>query len=310
MDFDNPKLCIGICCSAVTIVLGIVVVAFCAGTVEPIQYGLKYNTLSKNIDSSYVYEGGWYLMWPTNSFIQFPKTQVNLDFANYPNAKATPLQARSEGLQITLSFSFQYKLIKEDIPDLYKMYQQRYEENFIRIARGAVAEIASATQIDDYWNNRKQVNDKMQKFINDKFLPSYATCTGFQILRVDLPDQRERSLTTSQVAKQIGIQKEYEKSASNIRAGISVDNSDAERKITVLNGNATAEATRILNEAEAYIKDKTVRSQSEAYKKVATMTGQTPADTLMDYIYYANLYNVRNATLLVGVSSALVNMQK
>jgi regulator of protease activity HflC (stomatin/prohibitin superfamily) len=132
-------------------------------------------------------------------------------------------------------------------------------------------------------------------------LPSFATCTGFQILSVDFPASNEKSLTTSQVAKQIGIQKEYEKSASNIRAGINVDNSDADRKITVLQGNATAESTRILNEAEAYIKDIQIKSQSAAYKKVAALTGQTANDTLMEYIYYANLYNVRNATLLVGV---------
>jgi hypothetical protein len=78
----------------------------------------------------------------------------------------------------------------------------------------------------------------------------------------------------------------------------------------VLQGNATAEATRIINEAEAYIKNIQVRSQSQAYKTVSDLTGQTPSDTLMDYIYYANLYNVRNATLLIGVKSALVNLQK
>jgi hypothetical protein len=87
-----------LCCTVFAVILGVAVIAFCAGTVEPIQYGLQYNSLSKNIDSTKVYEGGWYMLWPTNSFIQFPKTQVNLDFANYPNAKAPPLQTRSDGL--------------------------------------------------------------------------------------------------------------------------------------------------------------------------------------------------------------------
>jgi hypothetical protein len=78
----------------------------------------------------------------------------------------------------------------------------------------------------------------------------------------------------------------------------------------VLQGNATAGATRILNEAEAYVKNITITSQSNAYRTVSSLTGQTPSDTLMDYIYYANLYNVRNATLLIGVNSALVTLQK
>ena len=79
--------------------------AFCTSTVEPISYGLKYNTISKNIDPSYVYEGGWYLIGPFNKFLQFPLTQVNVDFSDLPNSKQAPLDARS-GVQIKVSFSF------------------------------------------------------------------------------------------------------------------------------------------------------------------------------------------------------------
>jgi regulator of protease activity HflC (stomatin/prohibitin superfamily) len=53
----------------VAVVLGIIGIAWCAGTVEPIQYGLKYNTFSKNIETSEVYEGGWYIIGPFNKFI-------------------------------------------------------------------------------------------------------------------------------------------------------------------------------------------------------------------------------------------------
>jgi hypothetical protein len=69
--FENNKRAACCCCVTVTaIVLAIAGLAYCAGTVEPIQYGLKYNTLSKNIDSSAgVYEGGWYIIGPFNKFI-------------------------------------------------------------------------------------------------------------------------------------------------------------------------------------------------------------------------------------------------
>ena len=89
MDFRNNKKPLCICCSVVTLIaVSIGILAYCAGTVEPISYGLKYNTLSKNVDSSAgVYEGGWYLVGPFNRFIQFPRTQVNVDFANLPGSK-------------------------------------------------------------------------------------------------------------------------------------------------------------------------------------------------------------------------------
>lgn len=67
---DNKKAAIGCCAFVVLVVLSIGILAWCAGTVEPIQYGLKYNTISKNIDAGAgVYEGGWYIIGPFNRFI-------------------------------------------------------------------------------------------------------------------------------------------------------------------------------------------------------------------------------------------------
>ena len=74
MEFGDGRAgCI--CCCTVTVIVALIgIVAFCAGTVEPIAYGLKYNTVSKNIDDGKVYEGGWYIIGPLNKFIQFPRT--------------------------------------------------------------------------------------------------------------------------------------------------------------------------------------------------------------------------------------------
>lgn len=66
---DNPKLAFGLCSTAVLVILGIVGLVFSAGTVEPIAYGIKYNKFSKNVESPDVYDGGWYLIGPLNSFI-------------------------------------------------------------------------------------------------------------------------------------------------------------------------------------------------------------------------------------------------
>ena len=72
---ENPKIACGCCTTAVVLILALVGMIFSAGTVEPIAYGIKYNKLSKNVESpADVYDGGWYLIGPFNSFIQFPKT--------------------------------------------------------------------------------------------------------------------------------------------------------------------------------------------------------------------------------------------
>lgn len=99
MEFfeNNPKIAVYIVMTIVGLVVIIGGIAWSAGTVEPIQYGLKYNSISKSIDESKTYEGGWHLIGPFNSFITYPSTNVNVDFSNLPNSKSTPLNTRSGG---------------------------------------------------------------------------------------------------------------------------------------------------------------------------------------------------------------------
>jgi hypothetical protein len=70
-------------------------------------------------------------------------------------------------------------LIKDSIGDLYKMYQLVYEENFVRVARGAITDIASNFNITDYWTNRAEVTRTMWKALDDRLQSSSARCTGF-----------------------------------------------------------------------------------------------------------------------------------
>lgn len=100
-------------CAFITI---IIVISVCVDTIEPIQYGVKYDTISKKIDESKVYDSGWYFLSPNENFIIFPRTQVNLDFTEFADAGAAPLNIKdSQGQEIKFQFSLQYKLHKEEL---------------------------------------------------------------------------------------------------------------------------------------------------------------------------------------------------
>jgi hypothetical protein len=64
----------------------LIIVLISIGTVEPIEYGIVYNAISKKVDVETVYPGGWYFIGPVNSFITFPSTLVNLDFTDFPGS--------------------------------------------------------------------------------------------------------------------------------------------------------------------------------------------------------------------------------
>ena len=46
-----------------------------------------------------------------------------------------------------------------------------------------------------------------------------------------------------------------------------------------------------------------------AYKEVETLTGLTAAGQLMNYIYYLNVLDLTNSTLLIGLSNSIVNLK-
>ena len=73
MEFNWKKACglYMVLCVFITI---IIVISVCVDTVEPTEYGVLYNTVSKKIDDVKIYDNGWYFLSPTESFITFPKT--------------------------------------------------------------------------------------------------------------------------------------------------------------------------------------------------------------------------------------------
>ena len=108
---SNEKVLCGIGCGVCCLLTALIIVICSVGTVEPIEYGIIYNSITKKVNTEEVYSGGWYFIGPIQSFFVFPSTMVNVDFTDYPDAAHPPMEVKdSIGQTITLSFSIQYKL--------------------------------------------------------------------------------------------------------------------------------------------------------------------------------------------------------
>ena len=101
-------------------------------TVEPTEYGLLFDTISKKIDPTKVYDNGWYFTGPSKNFKKFPKTLMNIDFASYNNSQSPPLKLKDrDGQEMYFSFSMQYKLRKDKLPDIYNQFLLKWEPRFV-----------------------------------------------------------------------------------------------------------------------------------------------------------------------------------
>ena len=97
----------------IVLFLGIILLAFSWDTVEPIEFGLKCNSITKSCNQNTIFTGGRYLVGPFNYFLSFPSTLQTIEFSSYKHSKADPLKTRTaEGLTLGLHVSFQYQLLK------------------------------------------------------------------------------------------------------------------------------------------------------------------------------------------------------
>lgn len=73
-----------------------------------------------------------------------------------------------EGLELKLHASFQYKLIREKLPQLYRLFETDYERKITRIARKAILKVSADYKAFDYWLNRTKIgNDMLTKVKKD-----------------------------------------------------------------------------------------------------------------------------------------------
>lgn len=61
---SNNRILCGIGCGVCGLLTLLLIVIFSVGTVEPIEYGIVYNSITKSVNIDTVYPGGWYFIGP------------------------------------------------------------------------------------------------------------------------------------------------------------------------------------------------------------------------------------------------------
>lgn len=292
---------------ALIIVIGF---AFMWDSVEPTEYGMTYNSITKTAGIDHIYEGGLYFVGPFKHFIKFPATVTHIEFSDRPNRNAPPLETRTkEGLGLILHVSFQYRLYREDIPKLYRLTNVRYEETFIRQAKNVILEEASEYNAPDYWEKRSEIGAAIGKKLNQTLSGTYTSVVAFQMIQIDLPDSYEDSIVQTQVEVQRKATKRYEQTATTIRESINVDISEADKKAQIIFATADATAIRVINEAKATAINNTIYYEKVAYAEAGQLLGMDASDGLLDYMQLMNIMKNQGSQLIVGMKNSLINIQ-
>ena len=129
------------CCGGMTALalVSVILMGASFGAVEPTEYGILYSKIYKSVDHENIQEMGLQFVGPLTTLVKFPRTHQVLEFSDYREANEGPLATRTaEGLELHLHVSFQYQLIKEQLPYLYALVGSDYENLYKRIAADVI----------------------------------------------------------------------------------------------------------------------------------------------------------------------------
>lgn len=253
----------GGCCSLLVLVM--LFLNWFFASVEPNHVGIKFNTLTKQVDLGNVYPPGRHLTHPFVKFIAFPMTVQNV---------AMTLTTRtSEGYPLTLKTEFQYKLLPEKVLQLYSHYTTNYKPVFQRNVRAAMMKSMSDYDAPALFKNRKFILQDMERRVQQVLMESYAKCWSLQFDDVTQPPAFEKTLLLTQLQEWYSKQKLAEQRISAIQAKTQVLQAEFNKNISVVNSTATARCQYIHSEAIATSSN----FQNEAHANATLLTDKAKA---------------------------------
>jgi hypothetical protein len=292
----DKAILIGVGVVALIIVIAF---AFMWDTVEPTEFGMTYNSITKTAGTDHIYTGGLYFVGPFQHFIKFPATVTHIEFSDRPERDSAPLETRTkEGLGIILHVSFQYRLYRDTIPKLYKLTNVRYEETFIRLAKNIILEEASEYNAPEFWERRNEIGNNIAKKLNDTLTATYTSVVAFQMIQIDLPTSYEDSIVQTQVEVQKKATQLYKQSATTVRESIKVDISEADKQSQIIYAEANAKAINA-----------SVHYEKMAYAESANLLGLHANSGLIEYTHLMNIMKNKGSQLIVGLKNSLINIQ-
>jgi len=292
---------IGFCSAA--FLTGVIIFAVSWDTVDPTEYGFKYNKITGYIDTSTVYSSGRYCIGPGRYFVKYQKIQSTCEFSDAGGAASGPVVTRTkDGVAITLSFSFQYGIPKDNLHLVYQSYTTNYMPPMVRVARNSVLQVAGNFTSTQYWLGRTNITGVMQNVLNSNLQESiYCTVTQFQLLRISLPQAYEDSIIATQVQQQQVIQQQYQQQVAAVMSQIQQVLAQANQNVTIIQSQANATAIGILNQAHMQAFNYTQQVQAASYARLQTSL-QMNSTQLMRYMKIRAIRQKKDGSIVVGLT--------
>lgn len=296
--------------------VALIIFATSFDTLTPLELGLKFNTLSKNIDLDAVYENGRYLLGVGQSFKRFPATLQTVEFSHSAARDEPPLTVVIESSTVQLSCAFQYRLVPGRIggeTGLYRKYSQGYHQLFVRTAKAAILASVNGTTVEDFYNSRPTIRSSIHSKIRSRFVAEggYVTIPSFQLLYVEIPASKEKLIVQTEVKKEEQNTEAKKRAKKLIDAESGVVLNAATVQVKQLKDTLVAQADVIKNTAVAKAKEVTIDMEQSIFATYKKELGLSNTELLRFLWLKAQTVLSGNETnrVVAGLPNAVARLQ-
>ena len=186
---NNKEKKLLVCCSGLVLLLLVILLPISYQYVGFTEYGLRYNTITKQVSPTEAFEAHRHFGGPSIAYHIYPKTVQFVIFNETGLKKPIGLKDKIGG-SFEVEMNMGYQLLKESIYDIFRTYKFRYEDSYLTNIRAAVRQKAQEYSMLDFVQDgkREQLEVDIAKIVVDVLKP-----------RFTLKSETSSSSTTSEV---------------------------------------------------------------------------------------------------------------
>ena len=308
------KLGSGFCC--IGLLLTVILIPVSIKNINHEEYALRYEGLTKELDTSLVYEEGKYLFEPETKLFKYNKIVGTVAFRG-----DSLLECLSrDGIIIYANVVFQYQLRKSELFDIFWEFgeESSLKKLFTSVAKDSVRNVIARYEAIQFYGERSTIESEIGIQLKEDFITSgtHADITFLQLENYDFPEElsdaifdkqrgeqdldtatneREGALTGAETELLLSEVEAEQRNIQAIAEGEKVI-LEAEASVEVISSRAIAEAAVILiaGEAEATSTQELWEKRKILFYTIKDTMEMTNDEFVNDYLYSMILNNANN----------------
>lgn len=314
-----PRRTAGRLCYASLLLLVLLVAALLVATswivVGVHEAALVYNSLQKTLRGDVLGPGRYFLGVSAVPLVYDTRTRT-VEFVSYCGADQTPTpddsagftaaadaadkrlrcseftwgatepQARSlemwtaDGQWLTLEASFMYRLVWDELPQLYAKVRFDYETTLIRMATDALKGVSTSFETVAYFSRRGEIREAMFEEVRRVLREMHVEVVAFQLRKVSVAARWEVAIESKLLSAQLRRTVEFHQLTAAIAADIAVVLADADTTVAVEQARASTAAQQLIATVAALVALNVTRAEGAALQGLRQRLGLSEAQLL------------------------------